>query len=174
MLGTIGCIPAYDRYVKSALKRLQAPSQTLNKKSIKWLVDFCRNSNIFKYKNSVEYPPMKILDMCLWEYGEQLQRTIIVYQLEKNIIDEIESILENFGLKETVLIDDLENHLYNEKDINNIKTQECFMQIKGMENGKYQIKYRENNILNKDREEYKTFDEVKTILKKQLKKKGNK
>ena len=80
LLGTVGCLPAYDRYFKKALSATRAATQQLSVKSImalgtmyqKHCVEFealrqhCSASGI-------EYPAAKVIDMCFFEYGLQLE-----------------------------------------------------------------------------------------------------
>ncbi len=79
LLGTLGCTPAYDRAATKALKELEF-SATFGEKS---LVEVFKHyeQNREKYKDFLErlskaegieadkFPPMKMLDVCLWQYG---------------------------------------------------------------------------------------------------------
>ena len=83
MLGTLGCIPAFDRYLKSALSHViglaQCP-QNLTKKNIEKVVvilnDYTELSD-FKnlQKEFSDFPPMKLLDVGLWAIGYTLDTT---------------------------------------------------------------------------------------------------
>ena len=95
LLGTFGCVPAYDRYVVSALKRIGIKEtkfikkHKLNEKAFDAIWEFCIESkttlkevyNSFKKLpeglNHKKYPIMKILDISLWQYGIDLENTII-------------------------------------------------------------------------------------------------
>ena len=95
LLGTFGCVPAYDRYVVSALKRIGIKEtkfikkHKLNEKAFDEVWKFCVKSkttlkevyNSFKKLpeglNHKKYPIMKILDISLWQYGIDLENTII-------------------------------------------------------------------------------------------------
>ena len=78
LLGTIGCVPAYDRYFKKAVSTTGAAKQNLTAKSIMMLgklyVDNNREFEELRQHCSgrVIYPAAKILDMCFFEYGIRL------------------------------------------------------------------------------------------------------
>ncbi len=77
ILGTLGCVPAYDRYFKDGLKEKQMEHRSFNKASLNELFDFIdRNKNeiesaqkLIKIKTQIHYPIMKILDMYFWQIG---------------------------------------------------------------------------------------------------------
>ena len=77
LLGTVGCVPAYDRYFKKALADTGAASQVFSAKSIRTLGNlYLAHKDEFeklrKHCGSrIEYPAAKILDMCFFEYGFQ-------------------------------------------------------------------------------------------------------
>lgn len=79
LLGTIGCVPAYDRYFRKALAVTCAASQTLNVRSIVALGKlYTEHADEFaalqRYcSERMEYPAAKVLDMCFFEYGLQLE-----------------------------------------------------------------------------------------------------
>lgn len=75
-MGTLGCVPAYDRYFISGIKKQKVASGNYNMKSIIQLVDFYEKNiveleNIRKdvKVNGMAYPQMKILDMAFWQIG---------------------------------------------------------------------------------------------------------
>lgn len=75
-MGTLGCVPAYDRYFISGIKKQKVASGNYNMKSIGQLVDFYEKNiveleNIRKDMkvNGMAYPQMKILDMAFWQIG---------------------------------------------------------------------------------------------------------
>ena len=78
LLGTIGCVPAYDRYFKKAVSATGATTQHLTTKSITMLGRlYVDNKTEFEAlrqhcSRRVNYPPAKILDMCFFEYGVRL------------------------------------------------------------------------------------------------------
>lgn len=73
-MGVSGLVPAYDRNVVKALNKRNL-YQTFNEKSYKQLHElYKQNKKEFatltakKYK---QYPPMKFLDILLWEGGKK-------------------------------------------------------------------------------------------------------
>lgn len=77
LLGTIACVPAYDRYFISAVRKTKITTGIFNLRSIEKLVDNKNTKEILEnlIKEYPNYPQMKLLDSCLWQYG---------YNLEKN------------------------------------------------------------------------------------------
>lgn len=76
LMGTLVCVPAYDRYFISGIKKQKVASGNYNMKSIIQLVDFYEKNiveleNIRKDMkvNGMAYPQMKILDMAFWQIG---------------------------------------------------------------------------------------------------------
>ena len=76
LMGTLGCVPAYDRYFISGIKKQKVASGNYNMKYIIQLVDFYEKNiveleNIRKDMkvNGMAYPQMKILDMAFWQIG---------------------------------------------------------------------------------------------------------
>lgn len=86
LLGTLGCVPAYDRLFKKGLNNSQL-NQQFNKKSLKILFNFINLpakkhdfENIQSYinldqesRNGCYYPIMKIVDMYFWETGRKIE-----------------------------------------------------------------------------------------------------
>lgn len=81
LLGTTGMVPAYDRFVKLAMKEYGI-SSSFNARSLNLLRDFAKEnesaiSKIQKENKCVEnYPVMKIVDMFLWQKGYELDKEI--------------------------------------------------------------------------------------------------
>ena len=77
LLGTVGCVPAYDRYFKKALADTGAAPQVFSAKSIRTLGNLYLDhedefEKLRKHCGSrIEYPAAKIPDMCFFEYGFQ-------------------------------------------------------------------------------------------------------
>lgn len=77
LLGTVGCAPAYDQFLKKGLSDTGAASQVFSTKSIRTLGNLylayeSEFEKLRKYCSSrIEYPAVKILDMCFFEYGFQ-------------------------------------------------------------------------------------------------------
>lgn len=79
LMGTYGCVPAYDRYFISGIRNEKAASGNFNKRSILELVDFY-NKYYDDFETArkqmavfgMEYPQTKILDSCFWQIGFDL------------------------------------------------------------------------------------------------------
>ena len=81
MMGTFGCVPAYDRYFIVGVKLENTAISRFNKESIKQLANFYikneKKLEITRLKineNGIEYPQMKILDMYFWQIGFDLDK----------------------------------------------------------------------------------------------------
>lgn len=79
LMGTMGCVPAYDRYFISGIKYFKVSTGNYNINSILKLVDFYEEyfedfENVRKNMkiDELEYPQMKLLDMCFWQVGFDL------------------------------------------------------------------------------------------------------
>jgi hypothetical protein len=75
-MGTLGCVPAYDRYFIDGVKDKRISTGNYNLNSILKLVDFYEeNSQVLeKARRPMEvfglpYPQMKMLDMGFWQIG---------------------------------------------------------------------------------------------------------
>lgn len=76
LMGTFGCVPAYDRYFIDGVKDQKITTGNYNKNSLLGLVDFYENNKIRLEKTRKElkvydlpYPQMKLLDMGFWQIG---------------------------------------------------------------------------------------------------------
>lgn len=76
LLGTLGCVPAYDRFYKESVKKHHISSFNYNKKSVCRVAKFyCDHEDSFEKLRlelsecRIEYPPMKLMDMCFWQDG---------------------------------------------------------------------------------------------------------
>lgn len=74
LLGTLGCVPAFDRYFKRAIKKHHISKGTFNGDAIRSIAKFYYdNAEVFdKFRREIskcgiEYPPMKLMDMCFWQ-----------------------------------------------------------------------------------------------------------
>ena len=74
LLGALGCVPAYDRYYVQSVKKYHISSGIYNRNSIYCIAKFyCDNLVEFEKLRSnlnkcgIEYPPMKLMDMCFWQ-----------------------------------------------------------------------------------------------------------
>lgn len=79
LMGTLGCVPAYDRYFIAGIKNQKIATGNYNLKSIMQLVDFYEENSerleSARSKMKVEdmpYPQMKVLDMGFWQLGFDL------------------------------------------------------------------------------------------------------
>lgn len=77
LLGTLGCVPAFDKNVVEALRKSKDLSGSYNVDAIKKISKFyIDRKNIFestkKNPRLDTYPPMKLVDMCFWKLGEKL------------------------------------------------------------------------------------------------------
>lgn len=77
LLGSLGCVPAYDRFFKQALSLTGIAAQSFTEASIMALGKFyMSHETAFEAlrqhcSERVEYPAAKIIDMCFFEYGFQ-------------------------------------------------------------------------------------------------------
>lgn len=84
LLGTLGCVPAYDRYYVQSLKKYGLSTNgRYNRKSICCVAQFyCDNFDKFEKlrmelsMSGINYPPMKLMDMCFWQdaYSNDLKQ----------------------------------------------------------------------------------------------------
>ena len=79
LMGTLACVPAYDRYFVSGVTSFKISTRNYNEKSLLKLVDFYeKNYESFETarKNmrvgKRDYPQMKMLDMGFWKIGFDL------------------------------------------------------------------------------------------------------
>ena len=81
LLGTLGCVPAYDRYYVQSVKQNGISSGLYNSESVRKVAEFyCQNLQVFEKlrhelsKCGTNYPPMKLMDMCFWQdsYAKEL------------------------------------------------------------------------------------------------------
>ena len=79
LMGTMGCVPAYDRYFIEGIKKYKVASGKFNIRSILQLVHYYNdNYDMFEEARSqmnifgMKYPQMKVIDMCFWQVGFDL------------------------------------------------------------------------------------------------------
>lgn len=116
MLGTWGCVPAYDEYLTKALKYLHLPYKFYEQGFYK-VVDYFRECpeapKIIKLLP--QYTPMKIIDAYLWELGfelylkELLQKNIDKYPYVNGIY--------HYDGKDLMSIDEFSKKSSTEKEI---------------------------------------------------------
>lgn len=93
LLGTVGCVPAYDRYFKKAISRIGAAPQQFSASSLIALgALYTEHSEAFEAlrehcsKAGFAYPAAKIIDMCFFEYGLTIEDSPQEIDNEKNCI----------------------------------------------------------------------------------------
>ena len=76
LMGTFGCVPAYDRYFIDGIKDQKVTTGNYNIKSLLGLVDFYEDNRTRLEKTrkalkvyDLPYPQMKLLDMGFWQIG---------------------------------------------------------------------------------------------------------
>ncbi len=79
LMGTLACVPAYDRYFNYAVKKYKISTATYNVDSILKLCEFYEiNKEVFDKEitemyingnNVIPYPQMKFLDIGFWKIG---------------------------------------------------------------------------------------------------------
>lgn len=83
LLGTIGCVPAYDNFFKSGLKHTNiSPCSSFSRKSLISVLGFIINNSLKIAQIPIKksdgrdsgyfYPVMKMIDMYFWEIGYEL------------------------------------------------------------------------------------------------------
>lgn len=76
LMGTLGCVPAYDRFFEEGAKFLGLEKKSYNEDSLLELADFYEehNERLEEARRGMRtddliYPQMKLLDMGLWQVG---------------------------------------------------------------------------------------------------------
>lgn len=77
LMGTLGCVPAYDRYFKEGMKLSNLPNRNFTFKSLKTLkkfyidnkTEFDMNQEHINKLSSIKYLIMKLIDMHFWQIG---------------------------------------------------------------------------------------------------------
>ena len=76
LMGTLGCVPAYDRFFEEGARHLGLEKKSYNKDSLRELADFYEehNDRLEEARRGMRtddliYPQMKLLDMGLWQVG---------------------------------------------------------------------------------------------------------
>ena len=80
LLGTLGCLPACDRYFSDGFRAEGYGSSTLNGPFVERLLRFCRlnAADLLSEQERIEthgglrYPVMKLVDMYFWQRGREL------------------------------------------------------------------------------------------------------
>lgn len=76
LMGTLGCVPAYDRFFQDSVAIYKVTTQEYSLKSVLRLVDFyeAHNDSLEEARRGMQcdglmYPQMKVLDMGFWQIG---------------------------------------------------------------------------------------------------------
>ena len=76
LMGTLGCVPAYDRFFEEGAKYLGLEKKSYNKDSLLELADIyeAHNDRLEEARRGMRtddliYPQMKLLDMGFWQVG---------------------------------------------------------------------------------------------------------
>lgn len=76
LMGTLGCVPAYDRFFQDGAKYLGLEHNSYKEKSLRELADIyeAHNDRLEEARRGMRtddliYPQMKLLDMGLWQIG---------------------------------------------------------------------------------------------------------
>ena len=76
LMGTLGCVPAYDRFFQDGVATYKVTTQEYSAKSVLKLVDFYEehNDRLEEARREMQtddliYPQMKLLDMGFWQVG---------------------------------------------------------------------------------------------------------
>ena len=76
LMGTLGCVPAYDRFFQDGVATYKVTTREYSPKSVRRLVDFyeAHNDRLEEALRGMRvgdltYPQMKLLDMGFWQIG---------------------------------------------------------------------------------------------------------
>ena len=76
LMGTLGCVPAYDRFFQDGVATYKVTTQEYSTNSVLKLVDFyeAHNDRLEEARRGMRvgdliYPQMKLLDMGFWQIG---------------------------------------------------------------------------------------------------------
>ena len=76
LMGTLGCVPAYDRFFVDGIKKHKVTTQEYSLNSVRRLADFyeAHNDRLEEARRGMRtedltYPQMKLLDMGFWQIG---------------------------------------------------------------------------------------------------------
>lgn len=79
LMGTLGCVPAYDRFFQDGVATYKVTTQEYSLKSVLRLVDFYEehNGRLEEARRGMRtddliYPQMKLLDMGFWQIGFEM------------------------------------------------------------------------------------------------------
>ena len=76
LMGTLGCVPAYDRFFVDGIKKYKVTTQEYSPESVRKLAKFyeAHNDRLEEARRGMRtedliYPQMKLLDMGFWQVG---------------------------------------------------------------------------------------------------------
>ena len=76
LMGTLGCVPAYDRFFQDGVATYKVTTQEYSLKSVRKLAEFyeAHNDRLEEARRGMRtedlvYPQMKLLDMGFWQVG---------------------------------------------------------------------------------------------------------
>ncbi len=76
LMGTLGCVPAYDRFFVDGIKKYKVTTQEYSPESVRKLAKFyeAHNDRLEEARQGMRtedlvYPQMKLLDMGFWQIG---------------------------------------------------------------------------------------------------------
>ena len=76
LMGTLGCVPAYDRFFVDGIKKYKVTTQEYSLESVRKLAKFyeAHNDRLEEARRGMRtddliYPQMKVLDMGFWQVG---------------------------------------------------------------------------------------------------------
>lgn len=76
LMGTLGCVPAYDRFFVDGIKKYKVTTQEYSLESVRKLAEFyeAHNDRLEEarrgmWTEDLVYPQMKLLDMGFWQIG---------------------------------------------------------------------------------------------------------
>jgi len=80
ILGTLGCLPARDRYFNDGFKTAGFRYSSLDDNFIRCVLSFCnkhrgefeKERRLIEQRSGIHYPLMKLVDMYFWQIGYQL------------------------------------------------------------------------------------------------------
>ncbi len=80
LLGTIGCLPACDRYFIAGFRNASFKFSSVNREFVERVLQFCRENDFdlrteqarIKGISGLHYPMMKLVDMYFWQIGYEL------------------------------------------------------------------------------------------------------
>jgi len=79
LMGTLGCVPAYDRFFVDGIKKHKVTTQEYSPESVRKLAKFyeAHNDRLEEARRRMRvgdliYPQMKVLDMGFWQVGFEM------------------------------------------------------------------------------------------------------